>query len=93
MIASNSREACFAILFISYVLSVEVPLQDCSKGQNPETWIPVMSFLDSLHPVAEGCRNIAQLGPSALRLFSEFSKVIPALDESTGIPSEKVMLA
>lgn len=49
MIASNSREACFAILFISYVLSVEVPLQDCSKGQNPETWIPVMSFLDSLH--------------------------------------------
>lgn len=89
MIASNSREACFAILFISY----EVPLQDCSKGQNPETWIPVMSFLDSLHPVTEGCRNIAQLGPSALRLFSEFSKVIPALDESTGIPSEKVMLA
>lgn len=45
MIASNSKEAYFAILFIPYVLSVEVPLQDCGRGQDPETWIPVLSFL------------------------------------------------
>lgn len=72
------------------MLSVVVPLQDCSRGQDPEIWIPVLSFL---HPVTEDCRNIAKLAPSALWLLSAFSKVIPDLDESTGILSEKVILA
>lgn len=30
---------------ISYVLSVEVALQDYSRGQDPEIWIPVLSLL------------------------------------------------
>jgi len=30
---------------IFYVLSVEVPLQDYSRGRDTEVWIPVLSLL------------------------------------------------
>lgn len=60
MIASNSWEASFAVLFISYLLSVVGALQDCSRGQDPEFWIPVLSFFGRLGLTAPSDRGLQE---------------------------------